>query len=257
MDIFPAIDIRHGRCVRLLKGDPNAETVYGNDPVAMAERWVREGAEWLHVVNLDGAFGEATETVDAVKAIVRAVDIPVQFGGGLRTFDDIAEALDWGVARVVLGTVAVTNPDLVSRAIDTFGAARIVVGIDARDRTVATHGWQQETGLDIIALVMRMKQRGVERIIYTDITRDGTLQGPNVARTGELAHLSKLRVIASGGIGSLDHIRQIRWIEPYGVEGVIVGKALYEGAFSLRDALAIARAAPGETTSSAERTSEG
>lgn len=246
MHIFPAIDIRHGRCVRLLKGDPNAETVYGDNPVEMAQRWVREGAEWLHVVNLDGAFGEATATVDAVKAIVRAVDVPVQLGGGLRTFEDIAEALDWGVARVILGTVAVTNPDVVSRAVEAFGAERIVVGIDARDRVVATHGWQQETGLDIIALAMSMKQRGVERIIYTDITRDGTLQGPNVARTGELAHLTKLRVIASGGIGSLDHIRQIRWIEPYGVEGVIVGKALYEGAFSLREALDLVRAAPGE-----------
>lgn len=233
MIVYPAIDIRRGRCVRLYRGDPSAETVYGDDPVAMAERWVAEGAEWLHVVNLDGALEEESDTPKAVQAIVRTVSIPVQVGGGLRTLDDMAAALDWGVARIILGTVAVREPELVEEAIRRFGAERVVVGIDARDGKVAIRGWKEQSELSALELAARMKALGVERLVYTDISRDGMLEGPNVARTGELAQQSGLRVIASGGVGSLDHLRQLRWIEPFGVDGVIVGQALYTGAVSL------------------------
>jgi len=242
--VFPAVDLRRGRCVRLVRGDPRAETVYGDDPVAVAERWAAEGAEWLHVVNLDGAFGEDSPNPKAVQAIVRAVTVPVQFGGGLRTLADVEQALSWGVARVVLGTVAVTNPDLVRHAVERFGAERIVVAVDARDTRVVTHGWQAEAELDIFTLAERVKQLGVERLLYTDVTRDGTLSGPNIARTGELAHRSGLRVIASGGVRSLDDIVQVRWLAGYGVEGVVVGQALYKGLVSLAEAVRAARAEP-------------
>lgn len=233
MIIYPAIDLRRGRCVRLHQGDPSAETVYSDDPVATAQRWVSEGAEWLHVVNLDGAFEEASDNPRAVQAIAHSVSVPIQFGGGLRTLDDIAAALDWGVARVVLGTVAVREPELVAEAVRRFGVERIAVGIDARDGKVAIRGWQEQSEMTALELAERVKAAGVERIVYTDISRDGTLAGPNVARTGELAQRSRLRVIASGGVGSLDDLRQLRWIEPFGVEGVIVGQALYTGAVHL------------------------
>lgn len=237
MIIFPAIDLRRGRCVRLEQGDPDAETVYGDDPVAMAERWIDAGAEWLHIVNLDGAFGEDSPNPAAVRAILNAVSVPVQFGGGLRSLQDIEDALNWGVERVILGTLAVKHPDIVGQAVDEFGAERIVVGIDARNRNVAIHGWQEASELDALVVAMKMKDRGVERIVYTDISRDGMLEGPNIAETGELAQLSGLKFIASGGVGSLDHILQVRWIEPYGVEGVIVGQALYKGLVDLGEAI--------------------
>lgn len=237
MILYPAIDLRHGRCVRLYQGDPAAETFFSDDPVGTAARWVAEGAEWLHVVNLDGAFGESSDTPKAVQAIVQSVPLPVQFGGGLRTSDDIEAALGWGVARVVLGTAAVREPELVAEAVRRYGAARIAVGIDAREGRVAIRGWQEESELTALDVALRAKAAGAQRIIYTDIGRDATLLGPNVAATGELAQLSGLQVIASGGVGSLDHLRQLRWIEPYGVEGVIVGQALYTGVVRIPDAL--------------------
>ncbi|MDQ7028885.1 MAG: 1-(5-phosphoribosyl)-5-[(5-phosphoribosylamino)methylideneamino]imidazole-4-carboxamide isomerase [Ardenticatenia bacterium] len=242
--VFPAVDLRRGRCVRLVRGDPQAQTVYGDDPVAVAERWVAEGAEWLHVVNLDGAFGEESPNPKAVQAIVRAVPVPVQFGGGLRTLADVEGALSWGVARVVLGTVAVTNPELVRQAVEHFGPERIVVAVDARDTDVVIHGWQAEAKMDIFTLAEHMKQLGVERLLYTDVTRDGTLEGPNISRTGELAHKSGLRVIASGGVRSVDDIVQVRWLAGYGVEGVVVGQALYKGLVSLAEAVRAASVHP-------------
>ncbi len=243
MIIFPAIDLRRGRCVRLFQGDPAQETVFSADPVATALRWADEGAQWLHVVNLDGAFGEASENPAAVRAIVEALaprGVPVQFGGGLRSEADIEAALGWGVARVILGTVALREPEQVRAAIARHGAERIVVGIDARGGKVSVAGWQETSEVEALTLAETMKQVGVERIVYTDIARDGTGQGPNIARTGELAQKTGLRVIASGGVGSLEHVRQVRWLAPYGVEGVIVGRALYDGALSLAEAVALA-----------------
>lgn len=242
MLIFPAIDLRRGRCVRLYQGDPEQETVFSDDPVATALRWADEGATWLHVVNLDGALGEQGENPAALRRIVAALaprGIPVQFGGGLRTLEDVAAALEWGVARVILGTAAIRAPEMVQKAIAQHGAERITVGLDARDGQVAIEGWQQSSGVAVLELAHQMKALGVRRVVYTDIARDGTHTGPNIAKTGELAQQSGLTVIASGGVGTLDHLRQVRWLAPYGVEGTIVGRALYDGAFSLRDALAI------------------
>jgi phosphoribosylformimino-5-aminoimidazole carboxamide ribotide isomerase len=234
--LYPAIDLRQGRCVRLYQGDPNAETVFSDDPVATAQRWVAEGAEWLHVVNLDGAFEQASQNPAAVQAIARAVPVPIQFGGGLRTLDDLTAAFDWGIARAVIGTAAVRDPALLDAALQRFGPERLAVGIDARDGQVAIRGWQETSELTALDLAERVKAQGVTHLIYTDISRDGTLAGPNIAKTGELAHRTSLRLIASGGIGTLDHLRQLRWLAPYGVEGAIIGQALYTGAFRLADA---------------------
>lgn len=245
--VFPAIDLRHGRCVRLLRGDPQAETVYDEDPVAVARRWEREGATWLHVVNLDGALayrptaGLADLPVNwqRLAAICDAVSIPVQFGGGLRSLEDIALALRLGAARVVLGTVAVTRPQVVLEALERFGPERIVVALDAREGRVATHGWTQVADQTVEALGRAMREAGLVRAIYTDVQRDGTLSGVDAAAAAQLARRTGLRVIASGGVASLEDIRRLLAVASQGVEGVIVGQALYQGRFSLAEALAL------------------
>jgi phosphoribosylformimino-5-aminoimidazole carboxamide ribotide isomerase len=243
MIIYPAIDLRHGRCVRLVQGDPGAETVVSDDPVGTAQHWARLGAEWLHVVNLDGALGEANrakENVEALRAILDAVEVPVQFGGGLRTLSDVEATLSLGVARAVMGTAAITNPGLVQEALTRFGAERIALAIDARDGHVATHGWQQLTGVTAIVLARQMKTLGAKRIIYTDIKRDGTLTGVNVPACAALAAESKLAVIASGGVASLEDVHRVKEAEGVGVEGLIIGKALYTGQVDLTQALEVA-----------------
>ncbi|MGA9351206.1 MAG: 1-(5-phosphoribosyl)-5-[(5-phosphoribosylamino)methylideneamino]imidazole-4-carboxamide isomerase [Anaerolineae bacterium] len=237
MIVFPAIDLRQGRCVRLRQGRPEVETVFSDDPVAMAEHWVSQGAEWLHVVNLDGAFDQASANLRVVKEIAVAVGIPVQLGGGLRTMADIEEALGLGLARVILGTVAVEEPSLVAEAVKRFGAERIVVGIDARREKVATHGWQEVSSVTATELALRVKELGVERVVYTDIARDGMLCGVNVEAVRELAQRTGLKVIASGGVSSLDDLRRLKEAEASGVEGVIIGQALYSGALELREAI--------------------
>jgi phosphoribosylformimino-5-aminoimidazole carboxamide ribotide isomerase len=242
MIVYPAIDLRHGRCVRLVQGDPNAETVVSDDPVATARRWTSLGAEWLHVVNLDGAFGdEASANAAALRDILAAVDVPVQFGGGLRTLADIEAALALGVARVVVGTAAVTNPDLVRQVLARFGGERVALAIDARDSLVATHGWQQLSRVTALDLALRMKALGVTRVVYTDIARDGTLTGVNAVVCATLAAESRLAVIASGGVASLGDVRRVKEVEADGVEGVIIGKALYTGQVDLVQALEMAR----------------
>jgi phosphoribosylformimino-5-aminoimidazole carboxamide ribotide isomerase len=249
MIIYPAIDLRGGRVVRLTQGRAEAETVYGDDPAAVARRWAAEGAAWLHVVNLDGAFttnDERRTTINAgpnlraLQAILGAVTIPVQFGGGLRSLADVAAVFEIGVARVVLGTVAVAQPALVVEAVQRFGAARIAVGIDARDGRAAIHGWQMTSAVPADELGQRMRALGVVRAVYTDVSRDGTLTGINVAATRQLAEMTGLRVIASGGLASLADVEAIRALEPAGVEGLIAGRALYTGAVRLADVLAVA-----------------
>jgi len=244
--LFPAIDLRRGRCVRLRQGDPDAETVFSDDPAAMARYWAAQGATWLHVVNLDGAFGDARAAflqlplnLQRLQEIRTAVAIPIQFGGGVRALDDIALALELGATRVVLGTAAVQNPDLVRDALARFGPERIVIGIDARDGRVATHGWRQISELRALDLARAMADAGVQRIVYTDISRDGMLSGVNLAGSVDLARASGLKVIASGGVSSLDDIRALAAHEADGVEGVIVGQALYTGQFTLPEALLI------------------
>ena len=244
--LFPAIDLRHGRCVRLRQGDPDAETVYSDDPVAVARHWVAQGAAWLHVVNLDGAFAGQVEAADGLpvnlqrlRDIRQAVDVPIQFGGGLRTLEDIALVLELGATRVVLGTVAVTNPDLVREALARFGAERIVVGLDARDGRVATHGWLEVSDVTVEALGHAMAQAGVRRAVYTDIRRDGMLTGVDAEGAARLAEATGLRIIASGGVADLEDIRRLLAVAHRGVEGVIVGQALYTGRLDLHAALAL------------------
>lgn len=236
MIVYPAIDIRDGRCVRLLRGDYDQETIYGQDPVAVAQQWIAEGAQWLHVVDLDGArAGEPRN--DEIVSKIAALGVPVQFGGGLRSIERIERVLATGVRRVVLGTIAVEQPELVRTAVERFGDA-IAVGIDTRAGMVATRGWFDTTQVAASNLMREMAVAGVQTFICTDIARDGTLEGPNVELLAELAAARQGNVIASGGIGTLDDLRSVARA---GVAGVIVGRALYERTVRLPDALAIAQ----------------
>ena len=245
MIVIPAVDIRGGRCVRLVQGRPEEETVFSDDPVAMAVRWTQEGAERLHVVNLDGALGvgPGENTVQVNRRIIgemaAAVDVPIQLGGGLHSVADIEEAFALGVDRVILGTVAVEEPDVVAEAVRRHGAGRILVGIDGTDGVAVTHGWQRESQLSVLDLAQRMKSLGITRIVYTDVKRDGMLVGVNLEAVLRMARESGLRVIASGGVRSIDDVVALIPLEGDGVEGVIVGKALYTGAIDLREALEV------------------
>ncbi len=245
--IYPAIDLQAGRCVRLRQGRADQATVFSDDPVAVAGRWTAAGARWLHVVNLDGAFGDATAAnQQALIFILESVPVPVQMGGGLRDLAAVESALGLGVARVVLGTVALTQPEVVGAAIRLFGPERVAVGIDARDGLVAVRGWQETSAVSALDLAGRLKLLGVSRVIYTDIARDGMLTGPNLPALRAMAGTG-LGVIASGGIASLEDLRAAAGIP--GVEGAIVGMALYTGAIDLPTALR--ELAPSGTTRAA------
>jgi len=228
MIIYPAIDLKAGQCVRLYKGDMNQDTVYNDDPAAQAHEWARTGFSWLHVVDLDGAVSGSEENHAAVKSIIESVDIPVQLGGGLRSFEQIARWLDEGVSRVILGTAAVRDPDLVMRACHAF-PEQIAVGIDARAGMVAVAGWAEDTNIPVADLAHKFADAGVAAIIYTDIERDGTGEGVNIEATTALAQSISIPVIASGGVGSLDDIEAVKQAAVHGINGVIIGKALYEG----------------------------
>lgn len=237
-ELYPAIDLRGGRCVRLVQGRADAETVYSDDPVAVARAFAEAGARRLHVVDLDGAFEGLPRNLDVVTAIVQAVDIPVELGGGIRDMAAVDEVLRRGVQWVILGTAAVEQPELVDEACRRH-PGRILVGIDARNGQVAVRGWVEGTAVDAVALARDMGRRGVEEIIFTDIARDGTLQGPNLEALARVAAAGP-RVIASGGVSSLDDVRALTALEAQGVVGVIIGKALYTGAVDLKEALALA-----------------
>jgi phosphoribosylformimino-5-aminoimidazole carboxamide ribotide isomerase len=234
MVIIPAIDLKNGLCVRLLQGRKSEMTVYNEDPVEVARAFAAAGAEMIHVVDLDGAFNEAESTNRAVVGkIVDAVDIPIEFGGGVRSLDDVQQLCDAGVAWVVLGTVAAEEPARLKDFVNSFGL-KICVGIDARDGRVMTRGWETATPLMAVDLARSVAECGVERIIYTDIARDGALTGPNIEQTLAVARSANVRVTASGGVSSLDDIERLR---DAGVDSVIVGKALYEGRFRLEEAV--------------------
>jgi phosphoribosylformimino-5-aminoimidazole carboxamide ribotide isomerase len=239
MIIFPAIDMRNGKCVRLLQGQASQETVYFLDPVAVARQWEDEGAEWLHLVDLDGALGVESLNRGVAGKIFQALKIPVEFGGGIRQMEDLEQVIDAGASRVILGTAAVDNEKFLCAAVERYGE-KVAVGVDARDGRVATKGWQQVGALDAVMFAKRLVELQVQRIIYTDISKDGMLQGPNLEATRQIAVESGLKVIASGGISSLEDIRRLKPLEACGVEGVIVGKALYEKRFKLSEALALA-----------------
>lgn len=241
MTIYPAIDIRKGRAVRLIQGKAEQSTDYG-DPVEAARRWAEDGAQALHMVDLDGAFDGVGLNLAVVSRVVQAVKVPVQLGGGIRTLDDIRERLELvGVARVILGTAATVDPKMVEEACRRY-PGRIVLGLDVRDGRVAVRGWAQESELTPAQVLPRMRDAGIDTVIFTDISRDGMLSGPNVELTAQVVEQSGMRVIGSGGVGSLSDIAALR---AAGCAGVILGKSLYSGAISLGDALRCAQGGEG------------
>ncbi|MCZ6623877.1 MAG: 1-(5-phosphoribosyl)-5-[(5-phosphoribosylamino)methylideneamino]imidazole-4-carboxamide isomerase [Deltaproteobacteria bacterium] len=242
MLIIPAIDIKDGQCVRLYQGEMDKETIYFESPVEAAKHWVEEGAELLHVVDLNGAVeGRPVHKLE-VAAICMGFSVLVEMGGGLRSLEAVEEALATGVERVVVGTAAYEDRDFL-RAVCKKFPGKIVVGIDAREGRVAVKGWKETTSMDAVELAKRCEEDGASRIIYTDISRDGTSLGVNVEETVRLARAVKIPIIASGGVASLDDIRRLKGREKDGVEGVIVGRALYSGAFTLREAIAVSKEA--------------
>ena len=237
MIVIPAIDLRGGRCVRLMQGRKSDVTVYNDDPVAVAKEFAAAGAKVIHVVDLDGAFSEADSPNRAVlKRILETVDVPIEFGGGVRSLEDARVLADQRVARIVLGTVAAESPDALHGFVERF-SSKICVGIDARDGRVMSRGWETANAVNAVDLARTVAECGVERIIYTDIARDGTLVGPNVEQTVAVARAANVRVTASGGVSSLDDIRQLRDADDSRLDSVIVGKALYEGKFTLEEAI--------------------
>jgi len=238
--ILPAIDLKEGRCVRLEQGLMDKDTVYNDNPAAQALLWQEQGGEFLHIVDLDGAFAGVPKNKSAIQSIVQAIDIPSELGGGIRDLETIEAYLDLGINRVILGTVAKENPDLVKEACRKF-PGQIVVGIDAKDGLVAVRGWADVTEKKATEMAREMEGFGVEAIIYTDISRDGMMQGPNIEATRALAEAITIPVIASGGLSTLDDIRNLLKIESSGVSGVITGKAIYSGAIDLREAIALTK----------------
>ena len=237
MILYPAIDIRGGRCVRLIEGDFNRETAYDSDPSAAARRWVEAGAEWLHIVDLDGAVEGRPISRQAVARIRASVDVSIQLGGGLRQLTDLEAVFDAGVNRAILGTVALRDPELVISAVARW-SDRIAVALDARDGRLATDGWLGQTDTRAVEVAQRLAQRRVRHFVYTDIRRDGTLSGPNLEGLSELVEKVDADVIASGGIGSLDDIKAAANV---GATGAIIGRALYDGRVDLAEALALFR----------------
>lgn len=229
MWVLPAIDLKEGRCVRLLHGRADQETVYGTDPAEMARTFAAAGAAMLHVVDLDGAFRGRPANVAALQAIRAAVSLPIELGGGLRTLEDMQHALDLGVDSVIVGTLAVRQPDVLEEALARFTEARVQLGIDARDGKVAVSGWVQDTPLEAVDFGRAWKARGIARAVFTDIGRDGALSGPNLAAIRAFAEGTGLKVTASGGVSGPADLEAIAALEPLGVDRVIVGKALYEG----------------------------
>jgi phosphoribosylformimino-5-aminoimidazole carboxamide ribotide isomerase len=237
--VLPAVDVRGGRCVRLIQGEADSERVYDGDPVTAAMRWEAAGAAWLHVVDLDGAFSGALVNIDVIQRLIAAVRIPVEVGGGVRSLDAVERWFTTGAARVILGTAAVSGTELLVEACRRFPAG-IAVAIDARRGLVAAEGWVTRPGLSATAAATQAVQAGAGRIIYTDIERDGMLWGPNVAGIERMLREVNIPVIAAGGIASVDDIHRLRRLEPAGLEGVIVGRALYEGRVRLEDLLVAA-----------------
>jgi phosphoribosylformimino-5-aminoimidazole carboxamide ribotide isomerase len=231
--IFPAIDLRHGQVVRLKEGDPNRQTNYASDPAGVATRWLDAGAQYLHCVNLDGAFEETDtanqQALQSILTVASARNIPVQFGGGLRSLEDAQRVIDLGVARVILGTVAVRKPELVRQAVKRWGADRVAVSLDSRDGIVQVRGWQESSNQSAIELGQSFFEMGLRWIVFTDIARDGLQTGVNLTATFNLAKITGLSVIASGGVNVIEDVHAIRQA---GLPGVIIGRALYEGSIN-------------------------
>ncbi|MBN1993898.1 MAG: 1-(5-phosphoribosyl)-5-[(5-phosphoribosylamino)methylideneamino]imidazole-4-carboxamide isomerase [Anaerolineae bacterium] len=250
MKIFAAIDLKNGKCVRLVQGDPGAETVYSDNPAKMADTWEAIGTDWLHVVNLDGAFGDkekAAQNINALQAILDRVSAPVQFGGGLRSPEDIEQALEMGVTRVVIGSLAVDRPRQMLDILAQFGPERIALGLDVKAGKVAAHGWRELSETDPIKLAQLIHTAGLRHVIHTDISRDGMLTGANVEASVALARAGNLdssgrrfEVIVSGGVAGIEDVKKVKAAENEGIEGLVIGKALYTGAVDLAEAMRIA-----------------
>ena len=238
--VYPAIDLRGGKVVRLQEGDPARLTAYSADPTETARRWLEAGARWLHVVNLDGAFGERDDVnqaaLKAILGVARLFDAKVQFGGGMRSLEAVDAALSLGVNRAVLGTIAIEKPEVVAEALTRFGADEVAVGIDARDGRVRVRGWKDDSGVSALDLALQMKALGLRTVIFTDVSRDGLGSGLNIASTRALAEASGLDVIASGGVHTIEDVIAAREAQ---LAGVIVGRALYEGTLDLKSALQV------------------
>jgi len=233
MIVIPAVDLKGGRCVRLFQGRMDREKVYSDDPVAMAKRWEGEGAKMLHIVDLDGAVGGSPANTEAIRAIVKALEVPCELGGGIRSMETIEKYLEMGLDRIVLGTAAVKSPDLVKLATKAY-PGKIVVGIDAAGGKVAVEGWTETTDESALDLARRLEALGVAAINYTDILRDGAMTGPNIEATAEMVRAVKIPVVAAGGVSRLD---DLVGLAKTGAWGAITGKALYEGAIKLNEAL--------------------
>lgn len=236
--VYPAIDLRRGKVVRLQEGDPGRQTVYSDGPAAVARQWIDAGARWLHVVNLDGAFDESgQENLSALQQILsccETANVPIQVGGGLRSLNDCRALLEMGVSRIILGTAVITDPDIVPQALTQWGAEKVAVSIDARDGMVKTHGWQSSTQVSALELACQLAEQGLRHLVFTDIARDGLQQGLNLTATVEIAQKSQLEVIASGGIRGWDDLEKAAGTN---LAGAIVGKALYEGVFDVHQLL--------------------
>jgi phosphoribosylformimino-5-aminoimidazole carboxamide ribotide isomerase len=241
--IYPAIDLREGKVVRLEFGDPERQTVFSDDPLVVAQGWIDQGAAWLHIVNLDGAFDESGKDNWGMLPRLAALGASVQFGGGLRQMADVDRALALGVDRVILGTAAVEDPDLLAQCVTRYGPGSIVAGLDARQGQVQIRGWRSDAALSALALAQQMAGLGLRLALHTDIGRDGVLTGLNAAASAELARASGLQVIASGGVASLDDIRRAKALSAGGLCGVVIGRALYDGRIQLAQALAIGEGA--------------
>ena len=237
MLILPAIDLRQGRCVRLLQGREQDETVYDHDPAAVAERFVAAGAQRLHLVDLDGAFRGQGANLASIQEIVRRIRIPVQVGGGLRTREDVRRMLDLGVASVIIGTMAVKHPQELETALQEQSGEPLILGSDSRNRKVAVEGWQEGTELDDTEFAKHWRERGVQRVVFTDIARDGMLTGPNLDALRDMGQRTGLKVTASGGVSSTEDLAQLRELAADGVDQVIIGKAIYEGRVNLAEVL--------------------
>jgi len=236
MIVYPAIDLRGGKVVRLKEGDPARMTSYSDDPAETARKWLGEGASWLHVVNLDGAFGEGDNANRAALESILKLGARVQFGGGIRSMEAIADILRLGVSRAILGTIAIEQPSIVADALTRFGAEQIAVGIDARDGLVRTRGWKDNSGVSALDLALQMRTVGLGTVIFTDVSRDGLGSGLNIPSTRELAERSGLDVIASGGVHTIDDVKAAK---DAGLAGCIIGRALYDGTVDLKETLKV------------------
>ncbi len=233
MIVIPAIDLLNGRCVRLKQGKENESTVYDKDPEQMALEFEEQGADYLHVVNLDGAFGRENKNVKTIESILKNVSIPVELGGGIRRYEDACKWITLGISRIIVGTIAVTHPLIVRQLVDSFGPERLVAAMDVSQGKVMIKGWTQDSDLGPAELAQQFRNLGIKRIIYTDIARDGTLKGPNLKDVDQFAKSVQMPTVASGGFSELDHFRQLLQLKNEFIEGAIIGKALYENKIEL------------------------